>query len=77
MLEESDQGDDSSESTLVEEIEPLSMREFFLSGLQSTCETISGQMQEIFFKVLHLLAHDIDLVLQLQKTLKLSVRIMT
>ncbi|XP_034245390.1 protein broad-minded-like [Thrips palmi] len=72
MLAQSDPGDDSSESTLVEEIQPLSFREFFLSGLQSMCDTSSGQIQEIFFKVLHLLSHNIDLALQLQENLNLS-----
>lgn len=73
MLEASEEEDSCSESTLVEQDEPLSLNELLERGLQGGDEYLS-YFQEVAFDVLHGLAHNIDFVFILQQRLKLTVR---
>ena len=73
MWEELERDDNSSESTLVEEVEPLSLKELFLRGLQCSGDDNNTHIRSVCLIILHSLSHNIDIAVVLQEKLNLTV----
>ncbi|XP_026283407.1 protein broad-minded-like isoform X1 [Frankliniella occidentalis] len=73
LLEDSTEDDDLSESsTLVEELEPLSLKELLQRGLQPSRDPSNCHVNEVALDILHPLAHSAEIAIVLEEKLKLT-----
>ncbi|KAK3922002.1 Protein broad-minded [Frankliniella fusca] len=74
LLDDVTEDDDLSAttSTLIEELEPLSLKELLIRGLQPSRDTSSRHIHEVAIAILHPLLHNTEIAIVLEQKLRLT-----